>query len=265
MKNILLFLIISGIIFSKESLIEKYYIFDYLTKECLNCDGTEDMEKLRAIINFRDSDEIKEWLFERFDSKNNIAHFELKRKDKTIEEKYNNPSFFISFSYLTSAGGFYYDWQNYRLKFIEKSCFLFPYVDGCIQRYLELYDFSRYGRLWKRKIPFFYVPIYPFIIKDYIIYIGDGDYCSACIIIINKKNGKIIEEFGIEKEYYEEHRYYKFSFSDGSNPYDKGFHCPYYKDGYIYVESSSNSWIDEQTGELKLEKPHKIYLIKVKF
>ncbi len=229
-------LCISLNILGKESLIEKVYIFDYLTKECLNCDEKEDKTKLMEIINFKDSNEILEWLH-----------------NFSTEGKYWNYDYYGSFKgYLITNFIFYNQKANYKLEYKEIPCKVFD----CYKAYLTLKD-MRGKKIWKKRSPFIDAPIYPLTMDKYIIYIGSRYSPVQKLIIISLNTGKVLEEFSVKDE--------PFGFSDGTNPYDLSRYLPFYINGYIYLESNNDSIPTEEKGKYIPKIPHKIYLIKVKF
>jgi len=228
MKNLIIF--ISLIFFefnisAKESLIEKVYIFDYLTNECLNCDGTEDREIFKSIMEFKDSEEIIKWIFNNFDSEVKLIHswFKNENKKKDLKQRYQNAFSALGFP----QEGFYYIYKGEKLYYKEKKCFIWP---DCYNAFMTYYD-SKGNAKWKRISPFFGLPIYPFIKDKYIIFVGGTSDRWSCLIILSKETGKIVEVFSIKD--------WEFSYL-GYDLYSRKFHCPFYKDGYIYLESSEN-------------------------
>ncbi len=220
------------------SLIEEVYVLDAEATTCLSCaDGVVPGEVREAAVAL-DAAEYGQWLQQRFftvyeDFNHNFKHC-----------KPEEVGFFFD---MGDSHGVRYEGDGFQVFYESIPCW---YWD-CYKPRMWRVDGSG-TRLWRAKVPFAHAPVYPFVVGDYVLYVGSTTGVDE-LIIVDLATGRVVERFAPEGE--------KYGFSQSALLLDP----PWYADGYIRLKGTEISRLDIPAKRTIVEEPAKTYVLKVRF
>lgn len=220
------------------SLIEEVFVLDPSGTECLSCPSGEVPEEVADVVAAADMDAYVAWLKTSFDLKDDWWDRRFKRGDPS--------QIFMSFD-MGTDGGVRYQAAGMRVEYEESKCWLW---DCYTSRMWRFGDSGR--RLWKRKVPFADAPVEPFVVDDFILYVGRSSR-GLGLVILDAATGRVVETFTPEGE--------PHGFHDAALMFAPSF----YRNGYVYLKGYTEGVLDRETKRAVEEVPAKTYVLKVLF
>jgi hypothetical protein len=195
-----------------DSMFGRMYTFSPDGRTCLDCDDKASTELFAAAIAARRSVKINAWLHDRLGSRNDYSSRRL--RSASPEDAYEEFGWLlpVGFSFTVDGG---------TLEFERVPCKLFD----CYKDYLTLRDAASGRTLWRRRIPWLDLPVYPFVTDAGVAFIGsksDGHY----LIVLDKGTGRTVDQIrvaGNDIEFY------------GANPIST---FPFYQNGLFVLQGS---------------------------
>jgi hypothetical protein len=173
----LVLLTTSCIFASSNKIIKRIYVTDSSDIKSKNIDDDPDILRLKTVINKKNEIDINQWIRENFLVTLTSFHkIPLENNHFELVDGIDHPD------------GIYFKSGSNKLHYWKEACKVFD----CYKPYLSLVNAS--GEVvWKRRVPFLEVPVYPFVYGHFILYIGfEGE--ENFLVIINLSNGKVIEK-----------------------------------------------------------------------
>jgi len=199
-----------------ESLVEKTFVFDSTGRHCLDCGEEDDSGALQAIISSRSELAIIRWISEHFEPIN------PDRRPAFRQDLARGEVFGLRLA-MSNEDGITFPVGDLDLSYRLVKCRIWD----CYKGYLSLIDRSG-NTLWRRRIMPFLVPVYPFVVGDYVLFVG-GREDASFLVVIDRRTGATLEEYPLPKV-------------AGGYGLDRPVDCfPFYKDGYVVVQGAQPS------------------------
>jgi hypothetical protein len=219
------------------SLIETVYVIDAEGTSCLSCpDGVipAEVEEVLAAANPIFS---RRWIQSGFDYRDEDFNRSMKSIDAASE--------YFDFD-MGMMGGIFYQADGYRIHYESIPCW---YWDCYKPRLCRIDDGGR--QRWRRRVPHAYAPVRPFVVGDYILYIG-GTAEGYMLVFVDVNTGKVVGHYLPEDD----------EFTDSVLLVDPAF----YRDGYVYLRGHTKSvFATPGRPDTAVDTPSKIYVVKVNF
>jgi hypothetical protein len=147
---------------------------------------------------------------------------------------------------LVDRDGFCYGVDQNRL------CYEIDFIDAVdlYRAYLALKDPDG-EEIWRTRVPFIEVPIYPYVVGRYAMYVGMKSLLSFQVVIVDLKRGKVVDRWRIPGW-------------DDFTPMAPVESYPYFKNGYIVVQGSKAVFPKPNSGEEFRYVPQEIYVLKTR-
>lgn len=157
------------------------YIFDPGGSRLLVGPRGDDLTRVRAVIAERHTIDWKRWLAERF----SCAEEWEQRMWQFDPKGPLTPDLGLCFSgflFRSERGILHYKAQRSR------------FIDG-YNHYLSWRSTDGKNR-WRRRVPFIEVPVYPFVVGDWVMYIT-GRHGAHLLLVISLRSGKILLKYDV--------------------------------------------------------------------
>jgi hypothetical protein len=221
-----------------QSLIERVFVLDPTATRCENCPGGDVPKEIQQIVSAADIGAYGMWIKRSFDLNEVWWDARLNRGDAT--RIYNHFD-------MDTDGGVRFQGRGFRIEFEKFDCWIWD----CYKPRMWRIDDSGIRR-WKRKVPFARAPVEPFVVGDYVLYVG-GFTSVEELVIVDVDTGRVVETFAPAGE--------ERGFWDSALMLFPSF----YRDGYIYLKGTSHNQLDPVTRRPISETPAKTYVLKVRF
>ena len=220
------------------SLIEEVYVLDAEGEHCLSCpDGVVPTE-VTQVIGAADAETIGGWIQRRFSFRTEQFNSSFKSGDP-IKHGLGMR--------MGEMGGVSFHGDGYTIHYESIPC----WVWDCYKPRMWREDRPD-SWVWRRKVPFAHAPIYPFVVGDYVLFVGQSSG-TYDLVILDVNTGRVVEQFTPDGE------------PDGFVGSALLFAPGFYRDGYIYLKTWTKTTWDPATRETIREEPAKIYVLKVRF
>jgi len=220
------------------SLVEQVYVIDAEGTTCLSCPDGEIPVEVREIIEAADSEMVGRWIQERFFSRDTRFDKYFKVGDPVKRG--------LDFG-MGRFDGVFYQGDVYQIHYESISC----WVWDCYKPRMWRIDEGGKQR-WRRRVPFAHAPVYPFVVGDYVLYVG-GSVDGYILVIIDLDTGEVVGHYLPDGE--------KEGFHDSALL----FAPPFYRDGFIFLKGHTVVRWQPGKFETRSETPAKIYVLKVRF
>jgi hypothetical protein len=105
--------------------------------------------------------------------------------------------------------------------------------------------------IWRTRVPFMEVPIYPYVVDHYAMFVAGRSFFSSQIVIVDIDRGKVVDRWRIPG-------WNDFAMMTPPETY------PYFTDGHIVVQGSRALWPKPNSGEEFRYEPQEIYVLKTR-
>lgn len=229
---------LSTVAAERPSLIEHVYILDSTGTECVSCPAGEIPEQVQEIVAEAEMPSYVAWLKRSFDLNDDWWNSRFKRGDPE--------HIFMDFQ-MDTQGGVRFQTDGLRIRYEESECWFFD----CYKPRMWRLDSNGTLR-WKRKVPFADAPVEPFVVGDFILYVGRTSRGME-LVILDAATGRVVETFAPEGEPY--------GFYDSALMFAPSF----YREGHVYLKGQTEGVLDLETKGTVEEAPAKTYVLKVRF
>jgi hypothetical protein len=220
-----------------QSLIEMVWVLDPSGTKCLTCPDGVVPDEVRSVVEASDLVSFRTWIHDRF----SYGHEDM------ATSRPSDPSGDRFSFWMDLGGGVRFQERGFSVHYEQFRCWLWD----CYKPRMWRIDGSG-ARVWKRKVPFAVAPVEPFVVGDFILYIGGYTKVEE-LVILDVDTGRVVETFAPAGE-------------------ERGFwdsalmvFPPFYVDGYIYLKGTSHNQFNPVTRKPVSESPAKTYVLKVRF
>jgi hypothetical protein len=199
--------------------------------------GGIDDNKLERVLGFRDSFDPAAWIRSELVPQD---EYEVQRLDEMGEEW----TFWVYSDVVSGSDGFCHAVDQNRL------CNEVVFIDA-IDLYLAYLVMKGPDdeEIWRTRIPFMEVPIYPYVVDRFAMFVAGRSLFSSQVVIVDITRGKVVDRWGIPG-------WNDFAMMAPVETY------PYFTDGHIVVQGSKAVWPKPNSDEEFRYVPQEIYVLK---
>ncbi len=220
-----------------ESLIEEVYVLDSEETTCLSCPTGEIPGPVHAVLDRVTPELVGRWIQENFSTGKPGLDF-FKKGDPVGEG--------LRFR-INQSGGAFFQFERSRIYYESIPCWFWD----CYKPRMWRVDVSG-RRIWTAKVPFAQAPVYPFVVGDYVLFVGSSTGVDE-LVIVDLATGTVVERFAPEGE--------RYGFQQSALLLDPAW----YSNGYIRLRATETARIDIPAKRVIVEEPAKTYVLKVRF
>ncbi len=201
--------------------------------------GRIDDAELERVLGFRGSFNAAAWIRRKLVPQDEYSA-------QSLDEMGEEHALWVFSDALVDRDGFCYAVDQNRL------CYETDLIEAIdlYRSYLVLKDPDD-GVIWSTTVPFMRVPIYPYMVDHYAIYIGGKSLLSSQIVIVDLERGKVVDRWRIPG-------WDDFAMMTPVETY------PFFKDGCIVVQGSKATYPRPNSGEEFRYVPQEIYVVKTR-
>jgi hypothetical protein len=199
--------------------------------------GGIDDNKLERILGFRGSFDPAAWV-----------RSELVPQDEysvqSLEDMGEKWAFWVFSDVLFDRAGFCHTVRENRL------CYERDFIDAIdLYRAFLILKGPNDQEIWRTRVPFMEVPIYPYVVDRYAIFIAGRSFFSSQVVIVDITRGKVVDRWGIPG-------WSDFAMMAPVETY------PYFTEGHIVVQGCKAVYPAPNSDEKFRYVPQEIYVLK---
>ena len=103
--------------------------------------------------------------------------------------------------------------------------------------------------IWRTRVPFMRVPIYPYVVGHHAVYIAWKSLLSSQVVIVDIERGRVVDRWSIPG-------WDDFAMMTPVETY------PYFRDGFIVVQGSKAVYPEPNSGEEFRWEPQEVYVLR---
>lgn len=196
------------------------YVLDPSGTRLLEGHARDDLTRVRAVIGERHTVDWEGWLAERFSC---VDEGERGLWEELELQGPSPPNFKML---ELSRGGFLFRSDRGVLHYEKRRSRFFD----AYKQHLSWRSTDARNR-WRRRVPFIQLPVYPFVVGDWVMYLS-GRGAARLLLIISLRSGRTLLEYDVTQ--------YGYEFYQPQLPMHG-----YYSDGFLVVQPATREYVEK--------------------